>query len=92
MGGEGGEYRPGDNPTPKIALFVHPFVGYKISALRGSHGLSARMAQRIKSRVPEGPPTRSWGPEGPNISSYSIIHCVVILAEHEDVARRCFSG
>ena len=33
--------------------------------LRGSHGLSARRARRTKSRRPEGPHTRSWGPEGP---------------------------
>ena len=32
--------------------------------LRGSRGLSARRARRTKSR-PEGPPTRSRGPEGP---------------------------
>ena len=33
--------------------------------LHGSHGLSARRAVRTKSRRPEGPQTRSWGPEGP---------------------------
>ena len=33
--------------------------------LRGSHGLSARRAQRTKSRRPEGPQTRSWGSESP---------------------------
>ena len=33
--------------------------------LRGSHGLSARRVRRTKSRRPEGPQTRSWGPEGP---------------------------
>ena len=36
------------------------WVGY----LRGSRGLSGRRARRTKS-VPEGPPTRSRGPEGP---------------------------
>ena len=36
------------------------WVGY----LRGSRGLSARRARRTKSG-PEGPPTRSRGPEGP---------------------------
>ena len=32
--------------------------------LRGSHGLSARRAQRTKSSRPEGPQARSWGPTG----------------------------
>ena len=36
---------------------------------RGSHGLSARRAQRTKSSRPKGPPTRCWGPEGPLTSS-----------------------
>ena len=39
------------------------------TSLRGSHGLSARRAQRTKSSRPEGPPTRSWGPDGPLTSS-----------------------
>ena len=33
--------------------------------LRGSHGLSARRANRTKSRRLEGPQIRSWGPGGP---------------------------
>ena len=33
--------------------------------LRGSHGLSARRANRTKSRRLEGPQIRSWGLEGP---------------------------
>ena len=39
------------------------------TSLCGSHGLSARRARRTKSSWPEGPPTRSWGPEGPLPSS-----------------------
>merc|ERR1711978_424800 len=35
------------------------------ASLHGSHGLSARRARRTKSKRPEGPQTRSWGPEGP---------------------------
>ena len=35
------------------------------TTVRGSHGLSARRARRTKSKRPEGPKTRSWGPEGP---------------------------
>ena len=31
----------------------------------GSHGLSTRGARRSKSRIPKGPPSRSWGPESP---------------------------
>ena len=35
------------------------------TSLRGSHGLSVRRARRTKYSRPEGPPTRSWGQEGP---------------------------
>ena len=44
--------------SPKIlAVFL--------TTVRRSHGLSARRARRTKSSRPEGPLTRSWGPEGP---------------------------
>ena len=36
-----------------------------LTTARRSHGLSARRARRTKSSRPEGPLTRSWGPEGP---------------------------
>ena len=39
------------------------------TSLRGSHGLSAWRARWTKSSRPEGPPNRSWGPEGPLTSS-----------------------
>ena len=43
------------------------FLDFSLSdtSLRGSHGLSGRRARRTKSSRPEGPQTRSWGPEGP---------------------------
>ena len=44
------------------------------TSLRGSPGLSARRARRTKSSWPEGPPTRSWGPEGPLTSSNALLH------------------
>ena len=42
--------------------------------LRRSHCLSARRARRTKSRRPEGPQTRSWGPEGPLNFKYIILY------------------
>ena len=44
---------------------MHPCAMHHDATGRGSHGLSARRARRTKSRRPEGPQTRSWGPEGP---------------------------
>ena len=40
----------------------------RYSVMRGSHSLGTRRAQRMKSRRPQGPPTRSWGAEGPQTS------------------------
>ena len=37
------------------------------ATMHGSHGLSGRRARRTKSRRPEGPQTRSWGPEAPKL-------------------------
>ena len=56
------------HPTPRNALFVRSYP--TIFTPSGWHGLSARRARRTKSRWPEGPPTRSWGPEGPLTSSF----------------------
>ena len=50
--------------------------------VRGSHGLSAQRARRTKPRRPEGPQTRSWGPEGPLTSSIFIkdaVHSVLVM-------------
>ena len=48
-------------------IFGWTYLDFSLSdtSLRGSHGLSARRARRTKSSRPEGPQTRSWGPEGP---------------------------
>ena len=62
-------------PTPRIALFVRWLVRPLVTKFQlhpiwcVRRGLSACRAQRTKSRWPEGPPTRSWGPEGPLTSS-----------------------
>ena len=52
------------------------------TSLCGSHGLSARRARRTKSSWPEGPPIRSWGPEGPLTSSmrYNLISLLGLQA------------
>ena len=44
-------------------------INNRISVRRGSHGLSVKRAQRTKSNRPEGPPTRSQGPQGLQTSS-----------------------
>ena len=56
-----------ETPCPFVRWFVgHVFYPHLTrTSLRGSHGLSARRARRTKSSRPEGPQTRSWGPEGP---------------------------
>ena len=46
-------------------------INNQISVRRGSHGLSVKRARRTKSNRPEGPPTRSQGPQGLQTSSIS---------------------
>ena len=57
---------------PSVTKFQphHTYAHASWTHLRGSHGLSAR---RSKSRRPERPQTRSWGPEGPLNFQVSIL-------------------
>ena len=48
-----------------IYTYITQWIHASWTHLHGSHGLSARRARRTKSRRPEGPQNRSWGPEGP---------------------------
>ena len=65
------------HPTPRIALFVRPWLNFSCScSWCVRRGLSVRRARRTKSSWPEGPPSRSWGPEGPLTSSCFILEVI----------------